>query len=453
MPPPDIPNNNVQDRADRSSDKLFQSARLLLGQMTSHNISETANQVTALANQAGPESKESLWDSIVGLVFRGATRDIINVSETTRLCAQLCRHLVQTSGNQGRSLLSREDWLIQQIFWLCISTLPPRGRTQTPAQQPVSTVFGGAQHTQGNAGSHSASSECPPAERITFFVTDLYSEKVITAPQVHLYIGRLINSGASTDQCATGLCPLMEQHGQTLDDGHYKNDMDSSFRWIDIAATEYLADTHLATRLKAIIRLRSGSWEAGRAEPELVEHESSIQTNHFMPNNASSPTSVELNDTLARFNSPPGAATGVGVASIEGLRLKKPSVAIRVEIAGEKNAKGDREEEERRERREEKERKKRDQKERKERQAEAEAKVKAEAEAAAAEAKGKSTSAPNNTLPIHSRRQSTLGSNAREGPVESLTPSRDIAGTGHRSSKLASSISTYVQFVFSVYSQ
>lgn len=218
--------------------------------MTSRNIFETANQITLIANQAELESREILWTSIIGLVFRRATRDIINPLGTTKLCAQLCGYLMQTSAGPGLDQFAKKRRLDQDIFWLCVKSLPPTSGSEVLVQDLVLTTPSGVQHPQGSTTSDGASSEYPPAERITFFMAELYCKKVLTASQVHEYAGRLITSGASTEECATGLCELLEQHGQTLDSGPWENAMNLAFKWIDVAATECLVGERIVTRLK-----------------------------------------------------------------------------------------------------------------------------------------------------------------------------------------------------------
>lgn len=234
----------------RSLNKILRSARSLLGQMTSHSILQTATQLTTSASQAVPELEEEAWDGIVGLIFRRATRDTIHPLETMKFCAQLCYYLTRTTGDEGPGLSSGENWLDQKIFGLCTSSLPQGGGSEALVQNPLSTMPESVQHPQGSTRPEGARSEYPSAERITFFVADLYREKFFTASQVHVYIGRLIASGATTEQCAIGLCTLMEQHGQTLDASPWRDTMDSCFRWINVVAMKSLAGKRVATRLE-----------------------------------------------------------------------------------------------------------------------------------------------------------------------------------------------------------
>lgn len=235
------------DNADHSVNKILRSARLILSQMASHYMSETANQLTALANQAGSESKEVLCGGIIDLIFRRATRDTVDPLKSTKLCAQLCRQLMQTSGGQGLGLFNQEHWLDELVLRLCIDSLPFGGASESPTQELLATVPGSAKYSTSANG---ASSGRPPAHRTTLFVADLYEENAFSALQVHKYIGHLVTSDANIKERAIGLCALLEQHGQTLDHGPWKDAMNSAFDWIEMSATRTVVGGNIAMRLE-----------------------------------------------------------------------------------------------------------------------------------------------------------------------------------------------------------
>lgn len=208
-----------------------------------------ASRLITLVNQAPSESKEVLCRGIVDLVFRRATRDTVDPSKATKLCAQLYYQLMQTS-DQGLGLFDRGHWLDEQVFSFCIDSLPSGDGSGALAHQSATTVPSGIRYSQGSTTADGASSGSPPAQRITLFVADLYEESVFSASQVHNYVGRLVTSGASAKDCAVGLCVLLEQHGKTLDREPWKDAMDSTFNWINITVTQSLTVGRIAMRLE-----------------------------------------------------------------------------------------------------------------------------------------------------------------------------------------------------------
>ncbi|CAE6539638.1 unnamed protein product [Rhizoctonia solani] len=223
----------MESPASRQDEFSFRLAQWLLDQLHSEEELKTVTQqFNVLISQAQRESIEQLYLHIGRLIFQKFTR---TNSQSTQLCAQLCRSLFIADLKPRSQLSTRPVPIHEHLFQCCLNDLSVGDSVQSSGTQQAASDTDESSPTQPKICADGA----PPGNdenrivEISFLVLELHRRGLVSAAQVYEYIFQLTTRLDSnhTNSVPSAIYTLLDGCFLRLDASLWKVELEHVYDW------------------------------------------------------------------------------------------------------------------------------------------------------------------------------------------------------------------------------